>query len=121
MKPRTAMFCRLRRGAALLLFFFMAFAFVLPAAAQAQGAGKEVRIGWYETPFNIMDKSGRRSGYAYEYQQKLAAYSGWNYTYVKGSWSELMQMLIDGKIDMMSDVSYTEERAKKLLFPELPM
>ncbi len=121
MKPRAAMFCRLRRGAALLLFFFMAFAFVLPAAAQAQGAGKEVRIGWYETPFNIMDKSGRRSGYAYEYQQKLAAYSGWNYTYVKGSWSELMQMLIDGKIDMMSDVSYTDERAEKLLFPELPM
>lgn len=121
MKPCAAMLYRLRTGAALLLFFFMAVAFVLPGSAGAQGAGKEVRIGWYETPFNVMDKSGRRSGYAYEYQQKLAAYSGWNYTYVKGSWSELMQMLIDGRIDMMSDVSYTDERAETLLFPELPM
>lgn len=70
MKPRTAMFCRLRRGAALLLFFFMAAALALPGSAEAQGAGKEVRIGWYETPFNIMDKSGRRSGYAYESRRR---------------------------------------------------
>ena len=68
MKPRTAMFCRLRRGAALLLFFFMAAALALPVTAH--GEGKEVRIGWYETPFNIMDKSGRRSGYAYESRRR---------------------------------------------------
>ena len=30
-------------------------------------------------------------------------------------------MLIDGEIDLMSDVSYTEERAEKMLFPELSM
>ena len=89
--------------------------------AQGKTCASDVRIGWYETPFNVMDKAGRRSGYAYEYQQKLAAYSGWNFTYVKGSWSELMQKLFDGEIDMMSDVSYTEERAEKLLYPELPM
>ena len=119
MKPRAAMLYRLRRGAVLLLFFFIAAALALPVTAH--GEGKEVRIGWYETPFNIIDKSGRRSGYAYEYQQKLAAYSGWNFTYVKGSWSELMEMLINGEIDMMSDISYTDERAEKILFPDLPM
>lgn len=70
MKPCAAMLYRLRTGAALLLFFFMAVAFVLPGSAEAQGAGKEVRIGWYETPFNIMDKSGRRSGYAYESRRR---------------------------------------------------
>ena len=30
-------------------------------------------------------------------------------------------MLIKGDIDLMSDVSYTAERAEKMLFPELPM
>ena len=30
-------------------------------------------------------------------------------------------MLADGTIDLMSDVSYTGERAKKMMFPELPM
>ena len=82
---------------------------------------KNVRVGWYESPFNSMDESGRRSGYAYEYQMKIAAYSGWEYTYVQGSWPDLMQMLVEGKIDLLSDVSYTEERAKDMLFTDLPM
>jgi diguanylate cyclase (GGDEF)-like protein len=32
-----------------------------------------------------------------------------------------MQMLADGKIDLMSDVSYTDKRAKAMLFSSLPM
>lgn len=119
MKPRVTMLYRLRRFAALLLFFFIAAALALPVTAH--GAGKNVRVGWFESPFNSTDKFGRRSGYAYEYQQKLAAYSGWTYTYVSGSWPELMQMLADGKIDLLSDVSYTGERAEIMLFPEIPM
>ena len=121
MKPYQMVICSLRRLAALLLCLFMATAFVLPMAVQAHGVRKNVRVGWYESPFNNTDKSGRRSGYAYEYQLKLAAYSGWNFTYVKGSWPDLMQMLVNGEIDLLSDVSYTEQRAEKMLFPELPM
>ena len=96
-------------------------AFVLPVAASAANERKTVRVGWYESSFNTTDKSGRRSGYAYEYQLKLASYTGWKYTYVTGSWADLMQMLIEGKIDLMSDVSYTDERSELMLFPELPM
>lgn len=82
---------------------------------------KAVRVGWYESSYNTVDKFGRRSGYAYEYQLKIASYTGWSYEYVNGSWSELLQMLLDGKIDLMSDVSYTEERAMHMLFPDYPM
>ena len=70
---------------------------------------------------NTMDQFGRRSGYAYDYQKKIAAYTGWNYEYVEGSWSELLQMLINGEIDLMSDVSYTDERAESMLFSSLRM
>ena len=121
MTPCKMVVCRLQRFAALLLCFAAIVAFMLPGTAYAYDAGKNVRVGWYESPFNATDKTGRRSGYAYEYQQKLAAYTGWDYTYVHGSWAELMQMLVDGRIDLMSDVSYTGERAEKMLFPELPM
>ena len=71
---------------------------------------KTVRVGWHEPPFYITDASGRLSGYSYEYQRKIAAYTGWKYEYVKGSWSELMQKLKEGEIDLMSNVSYSEER-----------
>ena len=87
----------------------------------AKNTGRTVRVGWYESPFNTTDESGRRTGYAYQYQQKIAAYSGWQYEYVEGSWTDLMQMLIDGRIDLMSDVSYTEERAENMLYSTHPM
>lgn len=82
---------------------------------------KVVRVGWYESPFNHTDTFGRRSGYAYEYQQKIAAYTGWIYSYVQGSWPELYTMLLNGQIDVLSDISYTPERTNLMLFPSLPM
>ena len=110
-----------RRFAAILLCLILAAVFMLPISAYAQNVTRTVRVGWYVSPFNMMDKFGRRSGYAYEYQEKIAAYTGWEYEYVEGSWPELMQMLIDGEIDMTSDISYTEERADLILYPSLPM
>ena len=96
--------------------------FAVPVfAAESSAPEKVIRVGWYESPFNTTDDFGRRSGYAYEYQQKIAAYTGWKYEYVTGSWSDLLQMLIEGKIDLLSDVSYTEERSSQMLFSSLPM
>ena len=112
---------RVRRLAALCLCLVMAVAFLLPAFAAAETQAKVVRVGWYDTPFNYKDSFGRRTGYAYEYQRKIAAYTGWKYEYVEGNWSELLQMLIDGRIDLMSDVSYTPERAEKFLYASIPM
>ena len=94
---------------------------IAPFAVNAKSTSKTVRVGWYESTFNTTGSSGQRSGYGYEYQMKVAAYTGWNYTYVHGSWAELMEMLKEGKIDILSDVSYTEERTKQMLFPDLPM
>jgi len=91
----------------------------VPAKPAAEN--KIVRVGWYESPFNLTDPNGGRSGYAYEYQQKIAAYTGWKYEYVTTSWPKLLQMLQDGEIDLLSDVSYTEERAKSMLYSALPM
>ena len=74
-----------RRLAALLLCFFLAAAFVLPMSAYAQSNPRTVRVGWFESPFNMVDQFGRRSGYGYEYQERVAAYTGWEYEYVEGS------------------------------------
>ena len=109
-----------KRKAAILLCLVLAVVLALPVRAIAQKSGI-IRVGWYESPFNRTDPLGRRSGYAYDYQQKIAAYSGWTYEYVEGSWSDLLQMLSDGKIDLMSDVSFTHERAQSMLFSSLPM
>ena len=101
---------------ALVLFF------VMPLSASAQRPEQKlVRVGWYDSSYNTMDESGRRSGYAYEYQLKISAYTGWTYEYVTGSWSDLLGMLVSGEIDLMSDVSFTPERDRLMLFSTLPM
>ena len=110
----------LKRYAALFLCALLLCALVLPFAAKADDQ-KVVKVGWYESSFCTTDSSRRKSGYAYEYQLEIAAYSGWSYQYVTGSWTQLMDMLKKGELDLLSDVSYTEERAQKMLFPDLSM
>ena len=105
-------FCKKTRMIVIMLSLAMAMTFMLPLTAHAQESGKTVRVGWYESPFNTMDQ---------DYQQKIAAYTGWSYEYVEGSWPELLQMLINGEINLMSDVSYTDERAQTMLFSSLRM
>ena len=107
-KVITFLICTI--ASALLLLPFSAFA--------QEPEEKVVRVGWYESAFHHADQFGRRSGYGYEYQQRIATYTGWKYEYVEGSWSELLEKLIAGEIDLLSDVSYTEERAQKILYSE---
>ncbi|MBP5177071.1 MAG: transporter substrate-binding domain-containing protein [Clostridia bacterium] len=97
-------------------------AIFLPASvfSKAETPAK-IRVGWYQSPFNTIDELGRRSGYAYEYEQKIAAYTGWDYEYVTGTWTGLMKMLENGEIDLMSDVSYVADRTEHMLYPTLPM
>ena len=112
----------LRQLITVLLLFVLAGSAAVPAAASAkEPEQKVVRVGWFDSSFCYWDGFGRRCGIAYEYQHKIAAYTGWTYEYVEDSWPNLFQMLKDGKIDLLSDVSYKPERAESMLFPELPM
>lgn len=105
----------------IILCTVILLSFAVPSLSNAAEETKTVRVGWYESPFNMTDENGNRSGYAYEYQRKVASYTGWNYEYVEGSWVELLHMLENGEIDLLSDVSYTEERAENILYSSIPM
>ncbi len=106
-------------------YFFLCFLLIFlscPVQAAATDTDTEVvRVGWYEDAYHITGENGERSGYGYEYEQAVAAYTGWKYEYVEGEWSELLDMLANGEIDMMGTLSYTDERAENMLFSELPM
>ena len=80
-----------------------------------------IRVGSFEDTFNYVDKNGVRRGYGYELMQALAGYTGWKFEYVKCDWSNCFDKLENGEIDIMGDISYTDERAQKMLFPEEPM
>ena len=82
---------------------------------------KIIRIGSFEDTFDYVDKNGVRRGYGYELLQALAGYTGWKFEYVKCDWSNCFDKLENGEIDIMGDISYTDERAQKMLFSDEPM
>ena len=105
-----------------ILLCLVLYSAVLPFSVSAEEANnRTVRVGWYEGTYNTTRPAGKKRGYSYEYQQAIAARTGWKYEYVEGSWAELMNMLKSGEIDLMGGISYAEERSSSMLFSELPM
>ncbi len=82
---------------------------------------KIIRVGSFEDTFAYVDENGVRRGYGYELMQALGGYTGWKFEYVKCDWSNCFDKLENGEIDIMGDISYTDERAEKMLFSEEPM
>ncbi|MCR4954501.1 MAG: GGDEF domain-containing protein [Treponema sp.] len=85
---------------------------------------KTVRVGYYIDSGNFMSgfsEADPKAGYSYEYMQTIAGYTGWNYEYVYGEWDDLYTALLNGDIDLLSDVSYTEERKKLINYPDYVM
>lgn len=76
---------------------------------------RKVRAGYLIYPgYQEGEGDAPKSGYGYEYLQQIAYYAGWEYEYVNGSFNELLDMLKKGEIDIMGDLSYTEERAQDI-------
>ena len=77
---------------------------LLPFSARAEGGQEVVRVGYFEDNDGFQSgfsDSAPKSGYAYEFYQELAKYTGWKYQYVYGSWSEIYEKLVDGEVDIM--------------------
>lgn len=92
-------------------------------AADSDQQVKTVRVGWLvnNKGFQEGTPGERLSGWGYEYLQTLSYYTkGWQYEYVSGTFSELMDMLEADEIDLMPNISYSAEREQKLLFSSNP-
>ena len=109
------------------IFVFLGIWMVLTVPCRAAETNNDekqsqiIRVGSFEDTFNYIDKNGVRRGYGYELMQALAGYTGWKFEYVKCDWSDCFDKLENSEIDIMGDISYTDERAQKMLFPDEPM
>ena len=106
--------------AVLCLLLLLSVALPVKAAAETAPA-KVVRVGSFEDTFNYVNEKGIRKGYGYELLQTLSGYTGWQLEYVTCDWSDCFEKLKNGEIDIMGDISYTEDRAEEMLFSDEPM
>ena len=106
--------------AMLCLLLLLPALFPVKAAAETVPA-KVVRVGSFEDTFNYVNEKGIRKGYGYELLQTLSGYTGWQLEYVTCDWSDCFEKLKNGEIDIMGDISYTEDRTDEMLFSDEPM
>ena len=112
----------LRKGVCVMLSLLLLLSAVLPVKAAAETApAKVVRVGSFEDTFNYVNEKGARKGYGYELLETLSGYTGWQFEYVTCDWSDCFEKLENGEIDIMGDISYTEDRAEEMLFSDEPM
>ena len=112
----------MRRSVCAMLSLLLLLSAVLPVKAAAETApAKVVRVGSFEDTFNYVNEKGARKGYGYELLETLSGYTGWQFEYVTCDWSDCFEKLKNGEIDIMGDISYTEDRAEEMLFSDEPM
>ena len=112
----------IRKSICAMLCLLLLLSALLPVKAAAETApAKVVRVGSFEDTFNYVNEKGVRKGYGYELLQTLSGYTGWQFEYVSCDWSDCFEKLKNGEIDIMGDISYTEDRTEEMLFSDEPM
>lgn len=100
------------------LFLFASF-----SCGWAQESGKKIRVGYsnyegfWERDEHIKDGY---SGYAYDYLNEIAQYTGWEYEFVCGTWEECCERLKNGEIDLLGMLQETKEREEIYTYGRYP-
>ncbi len=112
-----------RAGGFGLFLLLLTVMFLNPFRSYAADEERVLRVGYYQSRGfqEGMRDDAPKSGYGYEYLQRVAVYTGWKYEYVYGSWDDLYQMLLDGKIDLMAAVARDKGRSHRLGYPDYEM
>ncbi len=81
------------------------------ASTAADDSSTVVRVGYFAMDgYYEGGEDEPKSGFGYEYLQKIASITGWKYEYVYGEFSDILDLMKEGKIDLIGDMSYTRER-----------
>ena len=113
----------LRRILAVVCVLLLAMMLIPIQAFAVENDPEVIRVGYYENEV-FQEGAGDglvKTGYAYEYYRKISEYTGWKYEYVYGGFSELYQMLLDGKIDLLAGLAYRDDREGLIGYPDAAM
>ena len=112
----------------LFLIAFQLLSYCVAPAYAGSDAGnvqrKTVKVAAYNADeiFLINKDTGKKSGYAYEYIETIARYVGWDVDYVLyPGFLACIDAVKNGEADLAFDISYTDERAQFMSFPNEPM
>ncbi|MDX5363570.1 MAG: response regulator [Pseudazoarcus pumilus] len=109
----------MKKGIAILFVVALGVALIISAweVPFSTASRRSVTVGLYENPPKIYNnENGRPAGLFVELIEAIAHAEGWRLTYVPCDWSQCLQMLEAGQLDLMPDVAFTAERAQRFDF-----
>lgn len=87
-------------------------------------AVRHVRVGYFAlTGYQELDDNGNYKGYGYDFLERLRFYNDWEYEflYYKEGFLYAFQALQEGKIDIITSIVKTPERANLYAFSDKPV
>lgn len=66
-----------------------------------------------------LDENGDPYGYCFDYLNKLAELNGWKYEYVSTTWTEAVEMLDNGSLDILFPTNFEPERVPDMEYSAL--
>lgn len=113
----------------IMIFFMVALtAFAKSTDVDANGEKRVVKVAFFDYEnFNEVNTNGVYSGFGYEYLMQIQKYADWEYEFIEDSptgeglldYSEALQMLERGEVDLMGFVRKSALNEKLFLFPEM--
>ena len=88
------------------------FLFFLLLGGVAYAGPLNVKVGFFAySGYHEMSPKGEKSGYDYEMYRGLSRYANLNFQFVgfDKSWDDMLKMLENGEIDMVSPATRTKE------------
>lgn len=114
---------RVRQFVHLILTACIMGSMILTAQGTSNGT-TVVRVGVpIQHGISYLDENGEYAGYMIDYLEYLSLYTNWDYEFVTAEGdtntqiSTLMQMLMNGEIDMMGTMNYLPELEEYFLYP----
>lgn len=109
-----------KRIVAFLLAFMMVLPVMVPAMAAESTTTVKVAVMNYPN-FIEREKDGTVSGYAVEYLNDIADYTGWSYEYMDMSFSDALEAVHDGSVDIVVGVQKAPGRDALYDFSQIAM
>lgn len=110
--------CKGFAGRCLILIPLILTGLLLTATAKAS---HEVRVGVYQNPPKLFfSERNEPRGILIELLQEIASREGWTLTFVPCEWSQCLDMLDRGQLDLMPDVAINSDRLQRFDFHTYP-
>ncbi|MBF0588239.1 MAG: response regulator [Magnetococcales bacterium] len=98
----------------LSLFLLLIIPMLAPINLLWAESGRTIKVGVYQNrPGVFTDQQGKTQGFYIDLLEEAASREGWKVQYIPGSWSQNLQNLEKGDIDLQTAIAFTTERTKK--------